>query len=440
MGTRNEKLRNKFLESPTHAAMLWALFPEAVFIPKRHQVKAQVHLQSAHLHANIYALIDSGATDNFISPITVKRFNLPTYELPKAKIVCNVDGTKNSIGPMTHATNLEVQYNNETVPLLFFIMNMGSDSMLLGMPFLAAYNPDIDWKVGTFHGDVTAFTKDAQEWTQENEEFIPELEEDDTEADEDYEFIPSNERHIISVHKTTTATELAAQATDQTKCTWQEQVPEPYHQFGKVFSDKESTRFPESRPWDHAIDLLPEAPVTLNCKVYPLAEGQQDALDKFLEEHLDKGYIRRSNSLYASPFFFIKKKDGKLRPVQDYRALNNWTVRNTYPLPLIKELISKLVKKKWFTKLDICWGYNNIRIKDGHQWKTAFKTNRGLFKCMVMFFGLTNSPATFQMMMDALFDDLVATGQVIIYMDDILIVTESDDIMDHIKIVSIVLK
>jgi len=192
MGTRNEKLRNKFLESPTHAAMLRALFPEAVFIPKRHQVKAQVHLQSTHLHANIYALIDSGATDNFISPITVKHFNLPTYELPKAKIICNVNRTKNSIGPMTHATNLEVQYNNETVPLLFFVMNMGSDSMLLGMPFLAAYNPDIDWKAGIFHGDVTAFTKDTQEWTQENKEFIPELEEDDTEADEDYEFIPSN--------------------------------------------------------------------------------------------------------------------------------------------------------------------------------------------------------------------------------------------------------
>ena len=87
MGTRNEKPRNKFLESPTHAAMLWALFPEAVFIPKRHQIKAQVHLQSAHLHANIYALIDSGATNNFISPVTIKRFNLPTYKLPKPKIV-----------------------------------------------------------------------------------------------------------------------------------------------------------------------------------------------------------------------------------------------------------------------------------------------------------------------------------------------------------------
>jgi len=174
--------------------------------------------------------------------------------------------------------------------------------------------------------------------------------------------------------------------------------------------------------------------------VYPLAEGQQEALDKFLDEHLAKGYIRRSNSPYTSPFFFVKMKDGKLRPVQDYCALNNWTVRNTYPLPLIKELISKLVKKKWFTKLNIRWGYNNVCIKEGDKWKASFKTNRGLFEYLVMFFGLTNSPATFQTMMDALFDDLVATGNIIIYMDDILIVTDSNDIEEHIKIVSTVLK
>jgi hypothetical protein len=110
-----------------------------------------------------------------------------------------------------------------------------------------------------------------------------------------------------------------------------------------------------------------------------------------------------------------------------------------YPLPLIKELITKLVKKKWFTKLDIRWGYNNVCIKDGDQWKTAFKTNRGLFECMVMFFGLTNSPATFQTIMDVLFYEEIMQGCIIVYMDDILIVTKSDDIEDHIRMVSKVL-
>jgi hypothetical protein len=109
--------------------------------------------------------------------------------------------------------------------------------------------------------------------------------------------------------------------------------------------------------------------------------------------------------------------------VQDYRALNEVTVRNTYPLPLIKELINQLVGKTWFTKFDVHWGYNNIHIKNGDQWKATFKTNRGLFEPTVMFFGLTNSPATFQMMMDEIFKDEVATGDVIIYMDDILIAT-----------------
>jgi hypothetical protein len=105
-------------------------------------------------------------------------------------------------------------------------------------------------------------------------------------------FIPDNERDTVTIGKVTTATELAIQALDHTKHTWQEQVPEPYHWFSRVFSDEESQRFPESKSWDHAIDLLPDAPPTLDCKVYPLPEGQQDVLDKFLEEHLAKGYIR----------------------------------------------------------------------------------------------------------------------------------------------------
>jgi len=88
-----------------------------------------------------------------------------------------------------------------------------------------------------------------------------------------------------------------------------------------------------------------DAPKTLDCKTYPLAEGQQRNLDKFLDKHLEKGYIHISNSPYASPFFFIKKKNGELQPVQDYRKLNKYAIQNTYPLLLIKELIRNLVKK-----------------------------------------------------------------------------------------------
>jgi hypothetical protein len=127
------------------------------------------------------------------------------------------------------------------------------------------------------------------------------------------------------------------------------------------------------------------------------------ALEDFIKEQLKKGYIRPSKSPYASPLFFVQKKDGKPRPVQDYSRVNKHTIRNTYPLPLIKELIDKLVRKQWFTKFDIRWGYNNVQIKEGDKWKAAFKCNKGLFEPTVMFFGLTNSPATFQMMMDIIF-------------------------------------
>src|SRR5271170_3219221 len=133
----------------------------------------------------------------------------------------------------------------------------------------------------------------------------------------------------------------------------------------------------------------------------------------------------------ASPFFFVNKKDGKLRPCQDYRKLNEGTIKNAYPLPLISELIDKLKGAKYFTKLDVQWGYNNVRIKDGDQWKAAFKTNRGLFEPTVMFFGMCNSPATFQAMMDDIFKDKTAQGWVIIYMDDVLIFTK--DLLINIR-------
>lgn len=183
---------------------------------------------------------------------------------------------------------------------------------------------------------------------------------------------------------------------------------------------------PPPRPWDHAIDFKLDAPASIDCKVYPLTLGEQEAMKTFLNEHLAKGYICKSNSPYALPFFFIKKKDGKLRPVQDYQKINKWMVKNKYPLPLISELIDKVRDTKLFTKFDIRWGYNNVRIKDGDQGKAAFKTNQGLFEPLVMFFGLTNSPSTFQMMMNTIFREEVDSGEVVIYMDDILIATIND--------------
>ena len=165
-----------------------------------------------------------------------------------------------------------------------------------------------------------------------------------------------------------------------------------------MFSEEEAHQFPPSRPWDHAIELKEGAPKAIDCKVYPTTLTEDEALKNFIQEQLEKGYISKSKSPYASPFFFIKKKDGKLRPVPDYQKLNEYTIKNKYPLPLIPDLIAQ-VKDAWiFTKFDIRWGYNNVRIKEGDQHKAAFKTKYGLFEPNVMYFRLTNSPAMFHVM------------------------------------------
>ena len=195
----------------------------------------------------------------------------------------------------------------------------------------------------------------------------------------------------------TISTRLAQEANQYQK---EVKVPEEYQQHSKVFSEEESHRFPLSRPWDHAIELKEGAPEAINCKIIPTTKEEDEALKKFIQEQTEKGYIRKSKSPYASAFFFIKKKDGKLCPIQDYRKLNQHTIQNKYPLPLIPELISQVKDANIFSKFDICWGYNNVRIKEGDQHKAAFKTKYGLYKPNVMFFGLTNSPATFQAMMD----------------------------------------
>jgi hypothetical protein len=224
-----------------------------------------------------------------------------------------------------------------------------------------------------------------------------------------------------------TSVELAVAAQQYTK---QVEIPKEYQKFAKVFSEEESKRFPPRRSCDdHAIEFKPGAPDAIECKIYPMTWVEDEALDVFIDEQLEKGYIRPSKSQYASSFFFIKKKDGKLRPVQDYRKVNAWTVHNQYPLPLIGDLIRDLGGAVVFTKFNIRQGYNNIHIKEGDEHKVAFKTRRGLFEPTVMYFGLCNSPATFQAFMNDIFRPTIAKHDLLgtairVYMDDIAIATK----------------
>ena len=169
-----------------------------------------------------------------------------------------------------------------------------------------------------------------------------------------------------------------------------------------------------------------------------MSREEREEVREFVREQLGKGYIRPSKSPQTVPVFFVGKKDGKKRMVQDYHYLNEWTIKNNYPLPLISDVLENIGTKKVFTKMDLRWGYNNVRIKEGDEWKAAFTTPEGSFEPTVMFFGLTNSPATFQAMMNELLRDLINTGKVAVFIDDVIIGTEAEE--GHDELVAEVIK
>ena len=189
---------------------------------------------------------------------------------------------------------------------------------------------------------------------------------------------------------------------------WKEHVPKPYWQYGNVFSKLRSERMPTRKPYDHAIEFEENSTLPKPGKNYSMSPLERNSLDEWIDEELRKGYIRPSKSPIAAPVFFVPKKETKqLRLVQDYRKLNAITKKNRYPIPRIADLIDNLSESSIFTKLDLRWGYNNVRIREGDEWKTAFITHRGLYEATVMYFGFCNAPATFQAMMNHILSDLI---------------------------------
>jgi len=146
----------------------------------------------------------------------------------------------------------------------------------------------------------------------------------------------------------------------------EEMVPKRFLKWRKVFGKVESERIPTRKIWDHAIDLK-EIFKLQKGRIYPLSKNRREEVQNFVNDQLRKRYIRPSKSSQTSLVFFIGKKDGSKRMVIDYCNLNNQIVKNNYPLPLITDLIDNMGGKQVFTKIDLWWGFNNIRIKEGDE-------------------------------------------------------------------------
>src|SRR5260370_31382514 len=364
----------------------------------------QFFVQSIDKRDKAIALVDCGATENFMNLMYAKWLQLPIKQMDEPQKLLNVDGTENKGGELRYYTNLQVQTGTNHTTLHFYLTELGEQKAIMGYPWFAAAQPKIDWKHGWIdHAQLPIILRAhnaKRAMFVSRQRNVPR-----TRGPGEYYI-----GRVIFHPKRIPAEPIKGILTE-------------YRRHQKVFS-KEESQLPHHTIWDHAVELLPGAPTSLPGQLLPLTQSKIAEAQKFVAEHLKRGTICESWSPYATNFFFVKKKDGKLRPVQDYRPVNKWTKRNRNVSPPIPQMIDRLRGCTLFPKFAIRWGYNNIRIKPGDESKAAFLTPEGLFEPTVMFFRLTNSPATFQMMMNTIFRKQVAQGWLSIYMDDLAIHTK----------------
>jgi len=347
------------------------------FKPLR-EVWMSVGIEKINMHEGrtVKALLDSGAMGLFISKGLAQKGEYRLIKLDQPLQIRNVDSTGNSGGAITHEVEVNMFYKGYVERVQMDVCELEKTDVILGMPWLAAHNPEIDWEKGEvrmmrcppLYGKTVRIK--GKKNTREDEKKIMRQAVDEKEDWEQEEEIEADHRKV------------------------EEMVPKRFHRWLKVFGKVESKRMLVRKVWDHMIDLNDDFKAS-KARVYPLSRNEKKEVQKFVNEHLKKGYIRPSKSPQTSPVFFVGKKDGGKHMVMNYRRLNKQIVKNNYPLPLITDLIDSMGNKRVFTKMDLQWGYNNVRIKEGNEWKVAFTIHVGSYELVVMFFGMTNSPATF---------------------------------------------
>lgn len=431
-------------------------------------------------------MIDSGASSCFIDNGFAKKHDIPLTLKKTPHNLEVIDGRPAISGPITHETSpIQLQIGQHSEEIAFNVTQLGRDSLILGISWLRRHNPGIDWpqdqltfgsmfcsqnciqpsapyeypmlsssqtadRLAADHDTALATTTSARAPD------VPQTclaSEGQSNLDSQFSTAPrislaglaafrraAKKGHFFALRpqsldpqsgyriSATTATDSPAQVTQL--------VPSEYHDLLDVFSKKKADALPSHRPYDHTIPLVPGETPPFG-PIYSLSEVELKALSDYLDENLDKGFIRPSSSPAGAPILFVKKKDGSLRLCVDYRALNKITVKNRYPLPLISELLDRLRAAKYFTKIDLRGAYNLVRIAEGEEWKTAFRCRYGHFEYLVMPFGLTNAPATFQHFMNDTFRDLLDQS-VVAYLDDILIYSADEE--EHRKHVRLVLE
>ena len=287
----------------------------------------------------VKALVDSRCTHTGIDEQLVKDKRIQTKSIDFSFEVFNADGTRN--GEVTKVAPLEIEINRHKKTLEVAVMDLDGTDMFLGHDWLVKHNPEVNWRNRTIKftrcpGNCTIIHKDIRFNARQTKETAT----DKTEQDNG----------------------KIGKEPDNTN---PEDLPEYIRPFTHLFNKKKFEKLPKRHEWDYEINLMDEAPKELNTKAYAMTLKEEEALNQWLDEQLKAGLIVESKSRYAVSCFYIPKKDGSLRLVQDYRKLNQVTIKDKMPLPLIGEVIDKLKEARYFNKLDLIWGYNNVQIKEG---------------------------------------------------------------------------
>ena len=343
------------------------------------------------------AFIDSGADGSFIDADLVEQLGLSKEQLPEAIEATTLNGS--SLARITMRTEpvKMLLSGNHSEFISFFILSSPHVPLVIGYPWLKEHNPSFDWVTGK----VTSWSIDCH----------------------------------ANCLRTACSPAISSQISDSVPPDLS-LVPETYHELGEVFSKQKAQSLPPHRPYDCAINLFPGAAFPKG-RLYSISRPEREALETYIKESLAASLIRPSSSPLGAGFFFVSKKDGSLRPCIDYRGLNDITVKNKYPLPLMSSAFDSLQGATVFTKLDLRNAYHLVRIKEGDEWLTGFNTPMGHFEYQVMPFGLTNAPAVFQSMVNDVLRDMIGIF-VFVYLDDILIF--SKELSSHVQHVKQVLQ
>src|SRR3954447_5775091 len=387
-------------------------------------------------------MIDSGATGYvFVDEEYAQEHQLPVFKLPEPRRLEVIDG-RTAISDVTHATQVQIRVGGhvETAPM--FITRLAHYPIVFGIPWMRQHDVHLDFKANTLtfesdycqencgigpvpmvvHGITSALpSSQTRGYALVAGAVFARMASKPEKYGVEYtgSFTIKDLRLALAAVKEEQQARAIAEKSLRDKDKLAKYVPREYHDLSKMFSKSEADKLPPHGPYDHKIPLK-EGFVPPFGPLYGLSKNELETLHKWLEDNLNRGLIRASSSPAGAPILFVKKKDGTLRLCVDYRGLNEGTIKNRYPLPLIKETLNMLCQAKYYTTLDVRDAYGLVRIAEEDVWKTAFRTRWGLFETLIMPFGLTNAPADFQRYINnALrpFLDHFCTA----YLDDVLV-------------------